>query len=214
MQNFGKPPGNPYEDLLGVPLNDPLDPFTNDAFDAMLNALTRGAHTFDQQDFLYMDGLGSFLGDAEVSIEDNRPTPIRPGPDDLGRKLDRLEETIETSPAEAGFIEPEIHMPQQNSPVISEKGTDDTPPLPYYLENPQQTAPVHTPPHRQGGRIGRRGGRELKSSQPGQSDKKYCPIEDDYVSQDFCEDKDCKYYVKDSDSETAWHCTYHDDEES
>ena len=184
-----------------------------------------------------MDSIGKLLGETEADIENRSLVPPRQGmapgettdhlegstektppklwgPDELGRKLGRLEEDIETSPAEAGFIEPQIDMPQQNSPAISEKGTDDTPPLPYYLENPQQAAPFHTPPHRQGGRIGRRGGRDFKSSQPGQSDKKYCPIEDDYVSQDFCEDKDCKYYVKDSDSEIAWQCTYHDDEES
>jgi len=186
-----------------------------------------------------MDSIGKVLGDAKANIDNPSSMPLMPEadrdealyldqlrnalqksplimeePDDLARKLERLEENIENLPPEGGYIEPEIPMPQQNCPVTSGKGTDDTPPLPYYLEDPQQAAPSHTPPHRPGGRIGRLGGRDFKSSQPGQSDKKYCPIEDDYVSQDSCEDKDCKYYVKDSDSETAWRCTYHDEEES
>jgi len=182
-----------------------------------------------------MDSIGKLLGETEADIENRSLVPPRQGmapgetadhlegstektppklwgPDELGRKLGRLEEDIETSPAEAGFIEPQIDMPQQDGHVTSGKETRDRPP---YLEESQQSTPSHRPPYRQGGRIGRRGGRNFSSSttgqEQGQDNELYCPIEDDYVSQDFCEDNECEFY-KVSDSEAAWYCTYYDEE--
>ena len=225
MQSFGQPPGsplgNPYGNPLDEdPLNDPLDPF-----DAMLNALTGGAYPLgpllagDFQDPLIggrypgIDNIGKLLGDVEADIENRSLMPPKPGMN-LDKALDQLEESIEKSPPEPGQTEmPEIHTPQQNSkPVTSGKGTDDTPPLPYYLEDSHQATPFHALPYRQGGRVGRRGGRDFGSSQTGQDNELYCPIKDEYVSQDTC--RDCEYYEEYPDSETSWRCTYDNEEES
>lgn len=240
MQCFGQLPGDPFGNPFEEdPLNDPLDPF-NDPFEGMSNPLTGDAYPLDSRltrDIQYPsigegmdigqtldhlergietsppirpgpDDLGKTLDQLEENIE-NLP-PIRPGPDKLGRKLDRLEERIENLPPEGGHIEPEIHMPQHN-PVTFGKGTDDTPPLPYYLEDPQIQATRSLPriPNR---RIGRRGGTSIRNSHAAQSDQTYCPIERDFVSVETCED--CEYYDEDSDPETGWRCTYHDDGES
>lgn len=144
--------------------------------------------------------------------------------DPLCQMLGKLEQSIEASvvkpplvPEEPGVLENPsqgyLPLQEESQEARPEQETIHSPPLPYYIETPQRPAPFHTPPHRQGGRIGRRGGRDFKSSPAGQGDKIYCPIEKDYVSRDFCEDQDCEYYDEDGDPDSGWHCTYHDDEE-
>lgn len=153
------------------------------------------------------DGIGRMLDKLEETIE-NTP-PIRPGPDALRRKLEQLEETIENLPPEGGHIEHEIDMPQQD-PVISGKRTDDM--LPF--ENSQRATRHHKSPHRSGGRIGRRGGKNFDSSQAAQGGEFYCPIKDDYVSEDFCQDQDCEYYDEDWEQEGYdCPCTCDDEED-
>lgn len=225
MQGFGQPPprgplGDPLNEDPLDRLNEPLGPFT-DQFDRMLNPLEKN---------IMGDG-----GDAKANIDNpssmppvpeadhdkalyheqlrnalQKPPPIMEEPDELARKLDRLEESIENLPPEAGYIEPEIDMPQQDKPGTPGKGTDEMPSLPYYLEDPQQATPFHSPPYRQGGRIGRRGGRSFSSHEPAQGDKLYCPVEQRYVLFPvFCQDQNCKYY--DSDQEDEGRCTYYEE---
>jgi len=100
-------------------------------------------------------------------------------------------------------------MPQQDS-VISGKRTDDM--LPF--ENSQRVVRPHKSPHRSGGRIGSLGGKNFNSSQAAQGGEFYCPIQDDYVSEDFCEDQDCEYYDEDWEQEGYdCPCTYDDEED-
>jgi len=239
---FGNPFGHPFEEEQD-PLDDPLSPFNKSPLGPMSNSLTGGVDPLDTQltrDIQYPligpemssdemldqfergientppiqpgpDGIDRMLDKLEETIE-NTP-PIRPGPDALRRKLEQLEETIENLPPEGGHIEPEIDMPQQDS-VASGKGTDDMPPLPYYLENSQRVVRPHKSPHRSGGRIGSRGGKNFNSSQAAQGGEFYCPIEDGYVSEDFCEDQDCEYYDENREQEGYdCPCTYDDEED-
>ena len=206
MQGYGQPPGDPLGNPFDDPLDDPLDPFTNDPFDAMLNSLGRAGSGMNPGETLDrleggientpplhpgQDDISRTLDDLEETIE-NTP-PIRPGPDALGRKLDQIEETIENLPPEGGHTESELDMPGQNH-VIFGKESDNKPPLPYYLENPQQAGRSHKPPNRMEGRIGSRGGKSFDSSGAAQGNEYYCPIEDGYVTEDFCEDENCEYY--------------------
>ncbi|MCK4791142.1 MAG: hypothetical protein KAV87_45845, partial [Desulfobacteraceae bacterium] len=193
-------------------------------FDAMLNALeqnmTVGSYPSDPlpaknlQDGI--DGLGRPLGDAEADIENGPPVRPENGMDDL---LTQLEDSIENSspiplepempdmhPESCGITDDKFSQPQSSG--------RDAPPLPYYIEDSQQPAPLHAPPYRQAGRIGRRGGGSFSGTQPGRRDETYCPIEKRIVTPDFCEDRDCKYYRgEDSDSDGDWHCAYYDEEE-
>ena len=239
---FGNPFGHPFEEEQD-PLDDPLSPFNKSPLGPMSNPLTGGVDPLDTRltrDIQYpligpemsseemldqfergientppiqpgQDGIDRMLDELEGTIE-NTP-PIRPGPDALRRKLEQLEETIENLPPEGGHIEPEIDMPQQDS-VASGKGTDGMPPLPYYLENSQRVVRPHKSPHRSGGRIGRRGGKNFNSSQAAQGGEFYCPIENDYVSEDFCQDQDCEYYDEDWEQEGYdCPCTCDDEED-
>lgn len=175
-----------------------------------------------------IDVLGDFgpLDALEKNIE-NAPIPGDLAlQDPLGQMLDKLERDIELSevkppmvPEEPGVLEnpSQGYLQQQSQGAYSEHGTAASPPLPYYLENPDpgQLAELHTPQHHPaGGRIGRRGGRGFMNSHAGPGDKIYCPIDKDYVVfPDFCEEQGCQYYDEDSDSENGRHCTYYDEEE-
>lgn len=242
----GGPPGDPLDDPFGNPLgdprNNPIDPFANDPFDAMFDSLTGNTYPSDSRltrDIQYPSigeevNLDETLGQFERGIE-NTP-PIRPGPDDIGKTLDRLEDDIEGSESQSKFgslpvsfwsslggdiedllpeadqieISDDEFSPSQQNPIASGKGTDNKPPLPYYLENLQQSTRSNKSPHRKG-RIGRLGGKSSNSSQTAQDDEFYCPIQDTYVSEDFCEDQNCQYYDEDWDQqEGGWPCTYYE----
>ncbi len=171
-----------------------------------------------------IDVLGDFgpLDALEQRIEN----PPVPGDvlfqDPLCQMLDKLERGIEVSevkpplvPEEPGILEnpSQGHLPpqEQSQKACSELGTMDSPPLPYYLENPQIRATRSLPgiPNR---RIGRCGGRGFINSPGVQSDQTYCPIERDFVSvETICED--CEYYHEDGDPETGSPCTYNSEEE-
>jgi len=170
-----------------------------------------------------IDVLGDFgpLDALEKNIE-NAPIPGDLAlQDPLGQMLDKLERDIELSEVkpplvleESGVLQnpSQGYLQQQSQGAYSEHGTAASPPLPYYLENPQIRATRSLPgiPNR---RIGRCGGRGFINSPGVQSDQTYCPIERDFVSvETICEN--CEYYHEDSDPETGWRCTYHDDEES
>jgi hypothetical protein len=190
----------------------------------MLNALTGGAYPLDpllaenfkdssiRGGYPGMDSIGRLLNDAETNMENRTLIPPRPGMDDL---LDQLEDSIENSPSESTHAEiPDDTFlpPRDDSQDISSGEKKGAPPMPYYLESPQRSVQSHTPPHRLGGRIGRRGGSGFTMSRTVQSGQRYCPLERAFVSVDTCED--CEYYDEDGDSENGPHCTYEDEEES
>jgi len=164
------------------------------------------------------------LDALEKNVE-NAPIPGGvPFQDPLCQMLDKLERDIELNEVKPPPMQEELpvlenpsqdNLPSQGQTqeTGSERGTVDLPPLPYYTEILKQPTPFHSPPYRQGGRIGRRGGRNLSSSESGQGGGIYCPFKQNYVVfPDFCEDNDCKYYDYDSDQESSGQCTYCDEE--
>lgn len=169
-----------------------------------------------------IDVLGDFgpLDALEKNIE-NAPIPGNLAlQDPLGQMLDKLERDIELSEVkpplvfeESGVLQnpSQGYLQQQSQGAYSEHGTAASPPLPYYLENPQIRATRSLPgiPNR---RIGRCGGRGFINSPGVQSDQTYCPIERDFVSvETICEN--CEYYHEDGDPETGSPCTYNSEEE-
>jgi len=168
-----------------------------------------------------IDVLADFgpLDALEQNIE-NGPIPGDMAfQDPLCQMLNELEQGIEASevkpppmPEEPAVLENQAQgfLPPQEAG--SEQGTGASPPLPYYIEGPQQVRRFHAPPYRQRGRIGRAGGTAFGSSHAEQPDQRYCPIEKGFVSMHTCED--CDYYDEDGDPETGSHCTYYSEEES
>ena len=146
--------------------------------------------------------------------------------DPSGQMLDKLERDIEASEVKPPLVPEEPTVPEnpsqsylpsqeESQQARFDQKAADSPPLPYYIEAPEQLTRFHKqPPRSVRGRIGRCGGRGFRNSHTGPGDKIYCPIEKSYVVfPDFCEEQGCQYYDEDSDSEDGRHCTYYDEEE-
>jgi hypothetical protein len=194
MQGFRQSSEDPFGE---EPLNGPLDPFSDDPFDAMSNALeqnmTSGAYPLDPstQRSLMEDRMDDLLTQLEGSIENSSPIPLEPGIPDMHT---------------------ESHDSSDDRFSLPQAGSRYVPLLPYYIEKSQQATPP-CKPHRPAGRIGRRGG-SSGGTRPGQGDETYCPVEKRVVTSDFCKDRDCEYYDEDSDQGNGRYCTYHDEENS
>lgn len=191
MQNYEQPPAGP----LGEPLNDPLkDPFEDisKAFgpDANFDLFNPFDYTRADLEELFMDNLGKMLNQLEESIETS--PPIQP--------VSGMERDIADN-----------HQLSTRSKNIAHRGwghssppmnPDNTPPADNEIYNNPPTQQT-TPPLRIG--------QSLITGSSGSStdDRIWCPVKRRFISVEICEDSDCEYY--DPDTET---CTYDEEQES
>ena len=195
MQDFGHPSYDPFGDPLDDPLGDLFDPFA-DPFEAMFNVLGPGApgnlgsldpsavtnfqEPLADQDNLDMENLGEMLDSVEDGIENSPPIPPASEMDNLDTILTALEKNVEnTSIPPEPQIEVELFEdPGWGYPTPS---TDTPSPLLGMYDNPAIRSTRDDRP------IGRRRGTSKTKS--GADNKIWCPVEDDYVSPEFFEDK-------------------------
>jgi len=190
MQNFGQPPAGPPE--------GPLDGlFFEDPFEAMADAFDNPA------------GLPSMNGGGIA------PPDPEDYMDDLPRERDVLGESFNgTTLPPPELDEPPI-TPEPSQPVM-QGYVSEGPPLPpepaehqwINLKPPPAARPYFTADglkpasYRPSGRAGS----GTKSGSSSHSDEVHCPVEDDWVPQQKCED--CEYYDAD-----AGVCSHHNREE-
>jgi len=190
MQDVGQPPVGPS--------GDPLDaPFFEDPFEAMASA-------FDNP-------TGSFFG-CDIGFPSPKPDNNM---DDLPRERSVFEKSFDGTALPPSELEEPPLSPEPSQPIM-QGYVSEGPPLPpeptdhqwISLKPPLAARPyfapdgIATPSYRPSGRAGS----GMKSGSSSQNDEVYCPAEDDWVSQQNCED--CKYY--DPDAEI---CKYHCHEE-
>jgi len=186
MQDFGLPPydePDEFGDLLREPQDD-FDIFA-DPFEALFNPF--GSEPLQEAE---PDMEGQFQADIdhmEKSIENSPPQPHHYETDSLDGILGQLEESIE------GTEIPPAADSQQK--LFQDKGWGQSMP----------STGVHGPPSdlydypssspgkgKDSAPVGHRWG---KTNSTFKGDGKiFCPLEDDYISRQKCEEKDCQYY--------------------
>ncbi len=193
MHDFGQFPDNPLESPLdGSFLKDPLD-FPPNALGpdaagnfspsdplAAMNLKVPGA----EEDYFHMDSLGKLLTDAEAAIE-NTPAIPPTSP------IDHLENSIQNTsiPPEAEAKEVQLFKGSgwgYSSPPI---GSDKTTPPPLGIYDEPSTRPAF---YANLGPITQHGGR-IRNKYGG-DDKIWCPLEDDFISPQICQNQDCEHY--------------------
>lgn len=209
MQDFGQPFFDPLDDPLEDPMGDPFDLFA-DPFEAMFNALGSGLpgnpgileplattnfqEPLADQGNLNMDNLGGMLDSLEETIENSPPIPPALEIDGLDTILSALENNIENT-----SIPPELETEVElfNDPGWESTPSIDTssPPLSIYDSPVIQPTRGHQPVSRQ------RGTNRTKMST---NNKTWCPLENDYISPEACDGKECEHYNADVKD-----CTYY-----
>lgn len=202
MENFGQPPYGPLGDSQDDPLDDPFDIFA-DPFETSFNTPGSGlpgslgppdplaAADFQEplegQDNLDMDNFGGMLDSLEETIENSPPIPPALGFDGFDTILSALENNIENTsiPPE---LETEVELFNDPGWGYPTPSIDTPSPLPGVDDNPTTRSVFQ--------RDGRSAGRSRGTSKNKQNsrNKVWCPVEDDYVSLETCEDKDCEHY--------------------
>ncbi len=160
------------------------------------SAATNFQEPLAEQDNLNTDNLNEMLHSLEDNIEKSPPIPPPSQTNDLNTLLSALEKNIEkTSVPPDPQIEVELFEdPGWGYPTPSID--TQSPPLGIYDYPAIQ-------PNRDEQQIRMPGG--MSKNKSGADDKIWCPVENDYISPEACEDKECKYY----DSEVK-DCSYHD----
>ncbi len=217
MQDFGQPPYDFFADPLDEPFEDPLgnpfDPFAG-PFEAMFDTLGSGlpgslgaldpsaATNFQgplaEQDNLNMDNLDEMLHSLEDNIEKSPPIPPISQTNDLDTLLTALEKNIENTSIPP---EPKIEVELSEDPgwgYPTPSINTPSPPLGIYDYPAIQ-------PNRDERPIGMREG--MSKNKSGADDKIWCPVENDYISPEACEDKECEHYNSDVKD-----CTYYNKE--
>lgn len=202
MQDFGQPmqnpfPGDPFEGILGSLEQDII---SSSATPDPLTARNFTSHA--ETGFWQMDNLERLPGGAERATENRVVTKDVNLEDRWSQLASQLEESIEgTDVKPLVFEEPELF--ETESRACPQAAATETPPLPYYVENPQplqHSVPLH-PLTQRGGR-----GAGIRNLSEGASDDRYCPLMQDWVSaQEACEDG-CEFFVYDSEA-GEW-CNY------
>lgn len=149
---------------------------------------------------LNMDNLGGMLDSLEETIENSPPIPPAPGIDGLDTILSALENNIENTsiPSE---LETEVELfndPGWGCPTPS----IDTPSsLPGIYDNPTTRSVFQ----QDGRSIGQ--SRGTNRTKTGANNKTWCPLENDYISPEACDGKECEHYNADVKD-----CTYYNKE--
>ena len=208
MHDFGQFPDNPLESPLDNSfLEDPLEFLPNalgpdaagnfSSFDPL--AAMNLQDLREEEDYFHMDSLGKLFTDAEAAIE-NTPAIPPTSP------IDHLENSIQNTsiPPEAEVKEVQLFKDPgwgYSSPPI---GSDNTTPPPLGIYGEPSTRSAFSADL---GPITQHGGR-IRNKYSGE-DKIWCPLEDDFISPQTCQDQACEHY----DPETRG-CMHYDSEDS
>ena len=218
MDDFAQPLMDPFgdvedllhedlPDLLQDPLQDPLQLPLEDPNESMLSPLApdidpdfnRFDYTKEDLDELFQDDLAKALEQVEDSIEGSiEKPPVEPVEPELFEDKGW------------GIATPSVDSELDGNPLAEQAPTQPGD----GMKPPPAARPYVAPGGLMTPSLRPRGGMGAgirNTSSRGQPEERYCPIEGDYVSQDFCEDQDCEYYHKDSDSESGWYCTYYEE---
>ena len=205
MENFGQPPYGPFDDPQDDPLYDPFDIFA-DPFEASFNAPVPGLpgslgppaplsavnfqEPLDGQGNLDMNNFG-MLDSLEETIENSPPIPPALGFDDLDTTLSALEDDIENT-----SIPPELETEVElfNDPGWGHSTPSIDTPSPF-IDTQSPLQGIHDrPAKRSRDERSVRRSRGTSKNKQNSGNKVWCPVEEDYVSPETCEDKDCEHY--------------------